>query len=117
MCNPLDQADAEDADTGLEDLTGVDYDEGMVDKRGAGDRCTMMMMMMMMMILFLILLNTIPLQNKPKIHSVFVCVCMYVKSPPEGDTTSLPDGRRDCELSTSPLPNARRHTIFSMVAY
>ena len=71
--------------------------------------------MMMMMISFLILLNTIPLQNKPKIHSVFVCVCMYVKSPPEGDTTFLPDGRRDCELSTSPLPNARRHTIFSMV--
>ena len=49
MCIPLDQADAEDADTGLEDLTGVDYDEGMVDKRGAGDRCHMMMMMMMMM--------------------------------------------------------------------
>ena len=30
-------------------------------------------------------------------------------------TTFSPDGRWDCELSTSPLPNARRHTIFSVV--
>ena len=45
------------------------------------------------------------------------CYVVYVKLPPEATLPSLPDGRRDCELSTSPLPNARRHTIFSMVAY
>ena len=55
VCIPLDQADAEDADTGLEDLTGVDYDEGMVDKRGAGDRCTMMMMMRIMMMIMMMM--------------------------------------------------------------
>ena len=44
-----------------------------------------------------------------------VYVCMYVKLPPEATLPSSPDGRWDCELSTSPLPNARRHTIFSVV--
>ena len=31
-----------------------------------------------------------------------VHVCMYVKLPPEATHPSSPDGRRDCELSTSP---------------